>query len=527
MELALNQTAVARYEQLESDRSTFLRRARDASKLTLPALIPESTTGNAAKLKTPYQAVGARGCNSLASKLLIALLPPSTPFFKLSIDSLALLQEGQEGLETEIDKGLRVIENALMNEIEVSNDRVAMFEALKHLIVGGNVLLYLTDKGLKVYHFDRYVCKRDDVGNILEIITKETIHPQALPSDFLELIRKKENYDAEDFDEDLDIYTCIKRYGDEFTWHQECQGERIPGTDGKSKIDVSPWICLRWTRIDGEDYGRGYVEEYQGDLISLEALMQAIIEGAAASAKTLFLVNPNGVTRAATLAKAPNGAIREGSANDVSVLQVNKGADFQVSFSAIQRIEGRLEYAFLMARSVQRDAERVTAAEVSMMANELENSLGGIYSILTQEFQLPYLKRRMHMLTRSGKAPKLPEKIVKPKIVTGLQGLGRGNDRNKLIEFIGTISQALGPDIMRQYMNVDEAIKRLANSIGIDTANLVKSQEQIQQELQAQQQQQLIQHLGPAALGSSLVDPKNNAQAQQLTEQTDANQEAS
>ncbi len=210
MELALNQTAVARYEQLESDRSTFLRRARDASKLTLPALIPESTTGNAAKLKTPYQAVGARGCNSLASKLLIALLPPSTPFFKLSIDSLALLQEGQEGLETEIDKGLRVIENALMNEIEVSNDRVAMFEALKHLIVGGNVLLYLTDKGLKVYHFDRYVCKRDDVGNILEIITKETIHPQALPSDFLELIRKKENYDAEDFDEDLDIYTCIK-----------------------------------------------------------------------------------------------------------------------------------------------------------------------------------------------------------------------------------------------------------------------------------------------------------------------------
>jgi hypothetical protein len=521
MNSALGETAVARFEQLQGDRSTFLRRAQDASKLTIPALIPE-TTGNSAKLKTPFQAVGARGVNSLASKLLIALLPPSTPFFKLSIDSLELMKEGQEGLETEIDKGLRVIEAALMNEIEISNDRVAMFEALKHLIVGGNVLLYLTDNGLKVYHLNRYVCKRDDVGNILEIITKETVHPQALPSDFLEIIKKKENYDAEDFDEDLDIYTCIKRYGDEFTWFQECKGEKIPGTDGNSKIDVSPWICLRWVRIDGEDYGRGYVEEYQGDLISLEALMQAIIEGAAASAKTLFLVNPNGVTRAATLAKAPNGAIREGNAQDVSVLQVNKGADFQVSFSAIQRIESRLEYAFLMSRSIQRDAERVTAAEVSIMANELENSLGGIYSILTQEFQLPYLKRRMHMLVRSGKAPKLPEKRG---IVTGLQGLGRGNDRAKLVEFIGTVSQALGPDVMRMYMNVDEAVKRLANSIGIDTANLVKTQEQIQQEMQAQQQQQLIQHLGPAALGSPLMDPQKNAQAQQLTEETDANQE--
>ena len=520
------QTAAGRYAQLQSARSTFDREAKESSKLTIPSLIPESTTGTRAKIKQPYQAVGARGCNSLASKLLFAILPPSTSFFKLSIDSLELLKQGQEGLETEIDKGLRTIETALMNEIEISNDRVAMFEALKHLIVGGNVLLYLTDDGLKVYPLSKFVCKRDAVGNVLEIITQESVSPNALSPEFLEQIKKKENYDEKTMDSELDIYTHIKRVNDDFMWHQECKGEKIPGTDGRSKVDVSPWITLRFVRIDGEDYGRGYVEEYRGDLISLEALMQAIIEGAAASAKTLFLVNPNGITRASTLAKAPNGAIREGSASDVSVMQVNKGADFQVSFSAIQRIESRLEYAFLMARSVQRDAERVTAAEVTMMANELENSLGGIYSILTQEFQLPYLKRRMHMLVRSGKAPKLPEKLVKPKIVTGVQGLGRGNDRNKLIEFISTVSQALGPDIMRQFVNVDEAIKRLANSIGIDTANLVKTQEEIQAEMQAMQQQQLIQSLGPAALGSPLLDPKNNAQAQQLTEQTNANEEA-
>ena len=519
------QTAAGRYAQLQSARSTFDREAKESSKLTIPSLIPESTTGTRAKIKTPFQAVGARGVNSLASKLLFALLPPSTAFFKLSIDSLELLKQGQEGLETEIDKGLRTIETALMNEIEISNDRVAMFEALKHLIVGGNVLLYLTDDGLKVYPLSKFVCKRDAVGNVLEIITQESVSPNALSPEFLEQIKKKENYDEKTMDSDLDIYTYVRRVNDDFMWYQECKGEKIPGTDGRSKVDVSPWITLRFVRIDGEDYGRGYVEEYRGDLISLEALMQAIIEGAAASAKTIFLVNPNGVTRAATLAQAPNGAIREGSANDISVMQVGKAADFSVSQAVIQTITGRLEYAFLMARSVQRDAERVTAAEVTMMANELENSLGGIYSILTQEFQLPYLKRRMHMLVRSGKAPKLPEKLVKPKIVTGVQGLGRGNDRNKLIEFIGTVSQALGPDIMRQFVNVDEAIKRLATSIGIDTANLVKTQEEIQAEMQAMQQQQLIQSLGPAALGSPLLDPKNNAQAQQLAEETNAEQE--
>ena len=50
--------------------------------------------------------------------------------------------------------------------------------------------------------------------------------------------------------------------------------------------------------------------------------------------------------------------------------------------------------------------------------------------------------------------------------------------------------------------------------------------QQIAAEQQQAQQQQLIQSLGPAALGSKLLDPKNNAQAQQLTEELNANQEA-
>ena len=491
-------TAAGRYEQLVSGRSTYEREAKESSKLTLPSLIPETTSGTRARIKTPFQALGAKAVNSLAAKLLITLLPPGTAFFKLVIDQLKLMQEGQSEIQSEIDKGLRAYENALMDEIEVSNDRVAMFEALKHLIVGGNVLLYLTDKGLKVYPLSKFVSKRDSVGNVLEILTKETINPQALPPDFLNQIKEKDNYDEKTMGDEIDIYTSIKRIGDDFMWHQECQGEKIPGTDGRSKVDVSPWILLRWIRIDGEDYGRGYVEEYRGDLISLEALTQAVIEGAAASAKVLFLVNPNGQTRAATLAKAPNGAIREGSAAEVRVMQVGQ----------------------------QRQAERVTAAEINLVAQELENSLGGKYSILSQEFQLPYLKRRMHMMVRSGKVKALPEKLVKPKIVTGIQGLGRGNDRNKLIEFIGTVAQALGPDVMRQFVNVDEAVKRHATSIGIDTTNLIKTQEQIAAEQQQAQQQQLIQSLGPAALGSKLLDPKNNAQAQQLTEELNANQEA-
>ena len=520
-------TAAGLYEQMASERSTYLREGQESSKFTLPYLIPETAGGSGSRrsrIKTPYQSIGAAGVNSLAAKLLTGLFPTNIPFFKLVLDLIKIAQQegGQEAI-TEIDKALRKVEAALMREIEVSNDRVAMFEALKHLIVGGNVLLYLTDEGLQVYPLEKYVCRRDPNGNTLEIIIKETINGKALPADFLLKLQEKAKYTDQTVEEDLDIYTHVKRDGDFFNWHQECKGERIPNTEGRAKKDVNPFINLRFTRLSGESYGRGYVEEYRGDLISLEGLMKAIIENAAASARTVFLVNPNGTTRASVLAKAPNGAIREGNAQDVSVLQVGKGADLQVSFTAVQRIEQRLQYAFLMAKAVQRDAERVTSTELKILTQELESTLGGIYSILSSELQLPYLRRRMHLLVRSGKVPKLPDDIVGISIITGLQGLGRGQDKEKLIEFITTMAQALGADVMRQYINLDEAIKRLATSIGIETDTLIKSGEQIAQEQQAAQQQELIRSLGSAAVGSPLLDPKKQAEAGLISQQIDNN----
>ena len=68
---------------------------------------------------------------------------------------------------------------------------------------------------------------------------------------------------------------------------------------------------------------------------------------------------------------------------------MQKFNDFRVAQESAQKIEERLAAAFLLNSSVQRDAERVTAEEVRFMAQELESTLGGVYSVLSQEFQLP------------------------------------------------------------------------------------------------------------------------------------------
>lgn len=504
-------TGVAkRYAQLESSRDAFLQRARDAAELTIPTLLPPEGHSGSTVYATPYQSIGSRGVNNLASKLLLALLPTNSPFFRLTIDDfdLAVATQGQAERGA-VEEALARIERAGLQEIEASAIRVPVFEALKQLIVTGNALLFMPqdDKGMKVYRMDRYVTKRDAMGNVLEIITKESVSPMMLPEEVRILLTDPEDRSTKDYD----IYTYVCRKEDKWHVYQEVQGIEVPGSRGEYKLDQNPFIPLRFIRVDGEDYGRGYVEEYLGDLKSLEALTKAIVEGSAASAKVLFMVRPNGTTKARNLAESPNGAIVTGDANDVSTLQVQKGGDFRVAMESMNTIQERLNFAFLNNSSVQRNAERVTAEEVRFMAQELETALGGIYSILSQEFQMPLIKLLLKRLEKEGKMPKLPKDTVKPTIVTGIEALGRGQDLNKLASFLQYL-QPLGPEVIASEMNIDDYISRLAASLGIDTGGLVKSPQQKQQEAQQAQaaQQQMMMQQTAANMAENATAPTIN-----------------
>ena len=494
----MEHTAASLYSQLESQRYTFLDRARECSKLTLPHLVPPSGYSASTILDTPFQGIGSRGVNNLSSKLLLSLLPPNSPFFRLVVDTYTLKQmEGMEDVKTEIESALAEVERSVMAEIETSNLRSATFEAIRHLIVAGNVLLYLPDDGgVRVFHLDEYVIERDPMGNVENIVIKECVSPLSLPEEVRDVVGKQ----MAEHEKVVDLYTCIHRDGERFAVYQEVKGMRIPGSDGYYALDKSPWIPLRWNRVSGDSYGRGMVEEYLGDLRSLEALTQAIVEGSAAAAKVLFLVAPNGTTRLRTLAEAGNGAICEGNAADVTTLQLNKFNDFRVALETINQIRDRLGYSFLLNTSIQRQGERVTATEIRMMAQELEDALGGVYSTLSQEFQLPLVNRIMSKMQKAKRLPKLPKELIRPVVVTGLEALGRGHDLTKLDVFISGMAQALGPQALPQFLNLRAYMERRATAIGLDTKGLVKTEEQMAAEQQQAQMMSMAQSLGPGAI---------------------------
>ena len=183
-------------------------------------------------------------------------------------------------------------------------------------------------------------------------------------------------------------------------------------------------------------------------------------------------------------------------------------------------LEKRLNEAFLIL-SV-RQSERTTAEEVRMTQMELEQQLGGLFGLLTVEFLVPYLNRKLSIFQKTGEIPRLPKGMVKPIIVAGINSLGRGQDAAALAQFLQTIAQTMGPDSIGQYINPEEVVKRLAAAQGIDVLNLVKTREEKEQEEQkamAQQAEMEALKATPALLKTPAFDPTKNPQLLEQTEQ--------
>ena len=510
-------TAKKRYDALTGYRSEYLNKADVSARLTLPYLIrdEEQFRGATRDLDTPWQSIGAKGVVTLASKLMLALMPVQTSFFKLQVDDQQLGDVPTE-VRTELDLSFAKIERTIMDAVAASDDRVVIHQALKHLVVSGNALIFMGKDGLKLYPLNRFVIDRDGNGNVIEIVTKEKIAKKLLADVIPDYEPPIHDQDA-DREEDCDVFTHVKRQGNRFVWHQEVFDKIIPASRGKAPVDTNPWLHLRFNTVDGEAYGRGRVEEFIGDLKSLEALSQSLVEGSSAAAKVVFVVSPSSTTKPQTLAAAGNGAIVQGRPDDIGVIQVGKTADFATAYNMVQQLERRLSEAFLIL--TVRQSERTTAEEVRMTQMELEQQLGGLFSLLTVDFLVPYLNRKLAVFQKTGQIPRLPPKeVVKPTIVAGVNALGRGQDREALGSFLTTISQTMGPEATATYINPEEVIKRLAASQGIDILNLVRSMQEVQGEQQAAMQQEMQVEQGKidAQMASApMNDPSKNPQLQE------------
>lgn len=500
--------AKALYESLTATRQVALDTARECSRLTIPSLLPPDGTNSTTILPQPYQSLGAYGVNNLAAKLLMALYPPGHSFFRYLLPENVAAEAADQLVAEDRAKLTRLlgsIENRVLQRFEASLVRPQKAESLMHLVVAGNVLTRFDSLGsFRMYRLDQYVVQRDASGNPVVVAIKESVSAKTLDEETRTACGVKPNT------KNVDVYTAIRWEQGRCSWYQEINGKRVPGSEGDSPADTSPWNPLRWKAVPGSDYGRGHCEEYLGDLQTLEGLSQAQVEFAATAAKIVILVHPGSQTNIEDVNRANSGDAVSGNREDVDILQLDKYADFRVVETSVARLEERLSRAFLIRSGMIRDAERVTAEEIRDVAQELEDTLGGVYTVLAQEEQMPFIRRLLLVLQRSHDIPRLPKEAAEPVVVTGFQALGRNHSLNKLRGAIGDVINMLGPEGFQRYMNPSAVLTKVLTGWGVeDAGSVVKSADQIAREDQAAQQAAMVQTLmdkGTAPMISGAMD---------------------
>lgn len=494
------------YRDLTTRRQPVIDMGRLMAELTIPSVFPPEGYHTGDPLPGNNQSLGALLVNNLASALMFMAFPPGQPVLRF--------EPVEYKLQADIDKDpdLWAATQLAMSRLELSHRKrfqatplmTAYTGYMKVMLIAGNCLWKHLKLNEPTYHLPTsYVVKRAASGLPLMCIHQECVPFMTLDAEHkaqLEEVMEAEDLEnKKPFELEVDIYSCLKfkldADGDpSWLYWQESKGVVLEGTTVETDFDCPPMWPGWLIPVYGQDWGRGYCEEYRGDLYTIEALASSLNDGAAAAALSLLFVQP-GQTSIKQVREARNLSVLNGRAEDVSMFRTEKTGDFAFVDSREEKVARRLGSAFLMNSAIQRSGERVTAEEWKRMGTELDKAMGGLYTSTAQGNQRLIIVRAVKLHEAESKQlPKVPTDVVNIEVITGIDALGQSTEAEQLQTFAQAGLQAF-PKRWEAEVDSNNYLTRWAAALGLKPDGLIKKPEQVQQEADADRQQAMQQEL--------------------------------
>ena len=482
----------------KATRADLERRWERLAQLTLPYLYtPTGTNPDRDGAARDFQSLGATSVNHLSTRLMLTLFNPAKPFMRLDPTLEMLLMAAELGIpEADLRAALVEGEMAAVKRMDQKALRPKLFEILKHLIVLGNVLMVMDeeDEDLRAISVKHYVVQRAISGKVIRATICEEVLYEELEEDIRDLpaivtLQRKDG-------DKVKFFIDITRSGNKFTvsqWVEDVQLDMDKTYDEQG----CPYRILSWSLPDEADYGIGLAGEVEGDLEALSSLSRAMIEGALLASEYRWLVNPGGSTRPEDFSKSANGSAIPGLEGDVTLLQA--AAEVASAISVQEKIAlgyiSRLGRTFLLGSAVTRDAERVTAEEIRLLAAEQESGLGGAYSRLAVDLQFPmglWLLKLVKVIVN--------KREVTPSVVTGLDALSRNGEVEALGRFLDKIVKvaSMPPEVL-EWLELDAIFTDIGNGEGIKAQKYVKKAAAVMEARRQRQTQEVAQATATAA----------------------------
>lgn len=522
-----DETIATRYNAMRGQCENIMQRVRECSALSIPNLVPPLEHQPDQKLPEPFNSIGAEAVGSLNGRVLSSVFPSQLQWFKLDMDAKLKMSDEVPGeLKDAIAAQLFRQEVILQSVLESANIfsskhrysrgfRTQMRAVIDQVLVTGDSLFMLTDDyRIVVYRRDQYVTKRDSCGDVLCHVIKESKYGLSLTDEQLakaklsRVVLEKEPYQRRM----VDLYTLVEwePSSEKWTWKQEVNNEII--NTGEDK--VGRYFSVPLDLAPGDDYGRGMIERYLGEVRTTNELEQRLLEFAGLASMGLVAKDYDSKTEDEDFQKEPGSTIRArvqgGEVQDAAIFKANNYADMKQVDALATRKEQRLARRFLMQSGSVRDSERTTAFEIARITiAELDSALGGLYAPLSDALQAPLLARLYAQAQRDNLLPAMSQaqkSLVTVKFLTGAAALAAQAKAQRLVEFTQFVRE-ITPD-QQDRINEEVLFNALARYQGIDEPGLIRTDGELQKvrEDRAKVESQAIAQQQGSQLAANVIE---------------------
>ncbi|WP_139512682.1 portal protein [Klebsiella michiganensis] len=273
------------------------------------------------------------------------------------------------------------------------------------------------------------------------------------------------------------------------SYNIEVSGKRIVRESGYHEF---PCCVPRWMKIPGTSYGIGPVYDALPDCKELNETKRMEKAAQDLAIAGMWIAEDDGVLNPRTVKVGPRRIIVANSTDSMKPLLT--GADFNVAFSAEDRLQASIRKIMMADQLQPQDGPAMTATEVHVRVALIRQLLGPVYGRFQAEYLQPLVERCFGLAYRAGAFPPAPESLQYANFnVRYISPLARAQQLENVtaIERLGANVANLAqvaPEVT-DLIDADEATRVIADALGVP-AKVIRTSDAVDQLRQQRQQAQ-------------------------------------
>jgi len=296
-------------------------------------------------------------------------------------------------------------------------------------------------------------------------------------------------------------YHVIKGKSDDPTFSSSGPAEEIV----YKRIDNSPFVVARYSKVPGEVYGRGPLLTALPDIKTLNKTVELVLKNASLAITGVYTAADDGILNPETVRIVPGAIIpvaRNSGPMGASLAPLPRAGDFNIAQIEINDLRMQIKKILLDESLPPEQFKPRSATEIAERMKELAQNLGSAFGRLITETMIPVVKRVLNIMDEQGLID-LPLKVngleIKLIPVSPLAKAQNLDDVNSMIQFY-EITNALGPGGQAS-IKPDVIASYIAEKMHIPSEVLTTEEEkqQIQEQSQQMVKQMMEQQQGAAA----------------------------